>query len=198
MPHLSGVFDEFADLDKVPVEEVLKWLPQKPEIHFLTNYIGNRIMYPQAIPLTHTELEIDLAILRAAIKLKPSLVYEPQTNKIIIPKAFADRFPSLADVARAVVDGLNPKGLHNIFVKEISRYKLIGSVISPLNPQKLSSNERTVTFTGNAIRKELPLNMVSVIETPAPEIKMALGGEEFVVAGGDAGVIIDLRIGSFG
>lgn len=197
MPHLSGVFDEFPELDKVPVEEILKWLVDKPEIHFLTNYIGNRILYPQAIPLTHKELEIDLAILRAAIKLKPSLVYEPQTNKIIIPNSFAQRFPPLSKIARAVVDGLNPKGLHNIFVKETSQYRLIGSVISPLNPQKLSSDEKTVIFTGNAIRKALPLNAVSVIETPATEVKILLGGEEFVAAGGEAGVIIDLRFGGF-
>ncbi len=197
MPHLSGVFDEFADLDKVPVEEVLKWLSEKPEIHFLTNYIGNRILYPQTIPLTHKELEIDLAILRAAIKLKPSLVYDPQTNKIIIPKVFAERFPPLSKIARAVIDGLSPKGLHNIFVKEANQHRLIGSVISPLNPQKLSSDEKTVVFTGNAIRKALPLNAVSVIEAPASEVKMMLGGEEFTAAGGDAGIIIDLRYGGF-
>lgn len=197
MPHLSGVFDEFADLDKIPVEEVLKWLVQKPEIHFITNYIGNRILYPQTIPLTLKEIEIDLAILRAAIKLKPSLVYEPQTNKIIIPYAFAQRFPPLSKIARAVIDGLNPKGLHTIFVKETNQHRLIGSVISPLNPQKLSADENTVVFTGNAIRKALPLNAISVIETPAPEVKMSLGAEEFTVAGGEAGIIIDLRMGGF-
>lgn len=197
MPHLSGVFDEFGDLDKVSVEEIAKWLSQKPDIHALINFLGNRIIYPQAIPITLKELEIDLAILREAIKLKPSLVYEPQTNKILIPRAFAERFPPLLNTAKAVIEGLNPKGVHNIFTKDKNQEKLVGSVISPLSPQKLSKDERTVVFTGLAIRKALPLNVVSVIQTPASEVKIVLGDEEFKAAGGDIGVIIDLRMGKF-
>lgn len=197
MPHLSGVFDEFGDLDKVSIEEIEKWLSQKMEEHAITNFLGNRILYPQAIPLTHEELDVDLAILREAIKLKPSLVYEPQTNKIVISRSFIERFPPASKVARAVIEGLEPKGLHNIFIRDKGGQSLIGSVISPLNPQKLSTDEKTVMFTGLAIRKALPLNAVSFIPTPASDVKIMLGGEEFRVSGGEAGIIIDLRLGKF-
>lgn len=197
MPHLSGIFEEFGDLDKVSVEEIAKWLSQKYEVHFLVNFLGNRIIYPQAIPLTQKELEIDLAILREAIKLKPSLVYEPQTNKILLPKAFVDRFPSVVNVAKSIVEGLNPKGVHNIFLKDNGQQRLVGSVISPLNPQKLSLDENSVIFTGLAVRRPLPLNSVSVIPTPAAEARIVLGDEEYKVPGGEVGIIIDLRMGKF-
>lgn len=197
MPHLSGVFDEFGDLDKVSIEEIEKWLSAKMEEHAVTNFLGNRILYPQTIPLTHEELDVDLSILREAIKLKPSLVYEPQSNKIVIPRAFIERFPPASKVARAVIEGLEPKGLHNIFIRDKGTQSLIGSVISPLNPQKLSTDEKTVMFTGLAIRKALPLNAVSFIPTPSRDVKIMLGNEEFRLSGGDAGIIIDLRLGKF-
>lgn len=197
MPHLSGVFDEFADLDKVPIDEISAWLNIKPEIHFLINFLGNRILYPQVVPLTSKDLEVDLAILRAAIKLKPSLVYEPQTNRILIPKLLSDRFPKIKDLVKVIIEGINPKGVHNIFSKSDKEYQLVGSVISPLSPQKLSKDEKTVIFTGLAIQKALPLNAVSILDTPAPEAKVNLGGEEFNAAGGEAGIFIDLRMGGF-
>lgn len=197
MPHLSGVFDEFPDLDKVSIDEILSWISQKPEIHFLVNFLGNRIFYPQAVPLTRNELELDLAILRVAIKLKPSLVYEPQTNKIIIPKLFVDRFPPLTAVAQAIIEGVTPKGVHNIFVKDRNQYRLVGSVISPLSPQKLCKDENSVIFTGLAIQKALPLRVISLVETPVSEVTVRLGDEEFKAAGGEVGVFIDLRMGGF-
>lgn len=198
MPHLSGVFEQFGDLDKVSIDEIAKWVSQKNEIHFLINYLGNRILYPQAIPLTLKELEIDLAILREAIKLKPSLVYEPQTNKILIPKAFAERFPPIVNTAKAVVEGLNPKGVHNIYIYDKGSQRLVGSVISPLSPQKLSKDEKSVVLSGMAIRRALPLNSVTVMPTPASEVTIVLGDEEFKASGGEVGIIVDLRMGNFG
>lgn len=198
MPHLSGVFEQFGDLDKVSIDEIAKWVSQKYEIHFLTNYLGNRILYPQAIPLTLKELEIDLAILREAIKLKPSLVYEPQTNKILIPKAIAERFPPIVNTAKAVVEGLNPKGVHSIYIYDKGSQRLVGSVISPLSPQKLSKDERSVVLSGMAIRRALPLNSVTVMPTPASEVTIVLGDEEFKASGGEVGIIVDLRMGNFG
>ncbi len=198
MPHLSGVLEEFGDLDKISIDEISKWISQKNEIHFLINYLGNRILYPQAIPLSIKELEIDLAILREAIKLKPSLVYEPQTNKILIPKAFAERFPPIVNTAKAVVEGLNPKGVHNIYIKDKGSERLVGSVISPLSPQKLSKDEKSVVLSGMAIRRALPLNSVTVMPTPASDVTIVLGDEEFRASGGEVGIIIDLRMGSFG
>ena len=198
MPHLSGVFDEFPDLDKIHVDQLMAWISQKPEVHFLVNSLGNRILYPQTIPLTKTELEIDFAILRVGIRLKPSLVFQPQTNKIVIPKLFVDRFPPLKSIVLSIIEGINPKGTHFIYIKEKPQLKLIGSVVSPPNPQKLSRNGTTVTFSSGKINKQMPLNSISLVELPLSETIITLGDEEFKVSGGEVGVMVDLRIGGVG
>ncbi len=197
MPHLSGVFDEFPDLDKISIEEVAAVLSSKPEVHFLVNYLGNRILYPQAAPLTKKELEVDLAILRVGAKIRPGLFYEPQSNRIVIPQKFAERFPDLELLLISIVQGINPKGVHFVFIKNESQLNLVGSVISPINPQKLSVDGKNVQFSGLAIAKSLPLNAISVIPTPVKAAKVRLEGEEFDAAGGQIGVMIDLRLGGF-
>jgi len=197
MPHLSGVFDEFPDLDKISVEEIASGLSFKPEMHFLMNYLGNRITYPQAIPATLQELEIDLAILRAAIKLRPGLFFDPQSNRIVVPKKFEERFPVLQLLVKAVIEGINPKGVHYLSIKDQARLDLVGSVISPMSPQRLSMDGKTVKFTGLAIAKDLPLNTISFMPTPVKSAKVKLGDEEFECAGGRVGIIIDLRLGGF-
>lgn len=198
MPHLSGVFDEFPDLDKVSVEEIAKDLSFKPEIHLLVNYLGNRIAYPQVIPLTPQEMELDLAILRVGVKLRPGLFFQPQTNKIFIPKKFEERFPNLELLLKTIIEGVNPKGVHFIYIKDQTQTSLIGSVVSPINPQKMSEDEKTVTFTGLAIIKSLNLGEISFVPTPAKSAKIKLGSQEFDIAGGRVGIIVDLRLGGFG
>lgn len=203
MPHLSGVFDEFPDLDKVSTEEIASGLKKKLEVHALNNFFGNRLLYPQAVSLNMEDLQIDLAILRQAIKLKPSLVYEPQANRIVIPIRFIERFPVLEWLIQAVIEGINPKGEHLIYIKNQNQgegkpvWQLIGSVVSPLNPQKLSSDEKTVSYKSIESEKSLLLGQLNIIKSQAKELKITLGNEEFTVAGGEAGIFIDLRKGNF-
>lgn len=197
MPHLSGVFEEFPDLEKVSIEEIEALLSAKLEIHSLVNFLGNRILYPQAISTSKKELEIDLAILRFGAKARPGLFYEPQSNRILIPDRFAKRFPDLPLLLKAIVEGINPKGVHFVFIKDQAQLRLIGSVVSPISPQKLSTDGKIVQFTGLAITKPLPLGAVSFISTPSKAARIRLGTEEFDSAGGEAGIIIDLRMGGF-
>jgi hypothetical protein len=197
MPHLSGVFDQFPDLEKANIDQLLAWMSKKPERHALINFLGNRVLYPQTIPLNQSDLEMDFAILRAAIRLRPSLVFQPQTNKIIIPKIFADRFPPLRTMVLSIIEGINPKGIHFIYLKDGAQLKIIGSVISPLNPQRLSADGKTVVLATGKTRQSLSVNTISVVSLPVSEAKVVLGNEEFKALGGDVGVIIDLRLGGF-
>lgn len=198
MPHLSGVFDQFPDLEKVSSEQLSVWISQKPETHFLNNFLGNRILYPQTVPLTQKEMEIDFAILRAAVRLRPGFVFQPQTNKIIIPKLFAERFLPLQKMVTSIIEGINPKGVHFIYIKDHAKVKMLGTVISPLNPQRLSTDEKTVKFTAGKIVVNLPLNVISTVILQVSESMVTLGNEEYKALGGEIGVIVDLRLGGFG
>lgn len=198
MPHLSGVFDQFPGLERVSIEQLLAWISQKPDVHIVVNFLGNRILYPQTIPLTKEEMELDFALLKAGIRLKPSLVFQPQTNKIVIPKLFVERFLPLKTMVLSIIEGINPKGVHLIYYKDGSQLKILGSVISPLNPQKLSSDGKTVNVTIGKQIQTLPLNAISVIKPSVADAKILLGNEEFKAPGGAVGLVVDLRLGGFG
>lgn len=203
MSHLSGVFDQFPGLERTAPEILKAWLGQEFDSNFLTNFLGNRVLYPHAIPLTKKEQQIDLAILSAGIRSRPSLVFQPQTNKIVIPRAIAERFPVMDEMVKAIIEGISPKGVHFIYIKGATgdrdkAMKIVGSVISPLNPQKLSQDEKTVLFTTGNTRLALPLNAISIVKLSLSETKVVLGTEEFKAIGGDTGFIIDLRLGGFG
>lgn len=197
MPHLSGVFDQFPDLEKANIDQLLAWMSKKPEKYALMNFLGNRVLYPQTIPINQSDLEIDFAILRAAIRLRPGLVFQPQANKIIIPKMFADRFPPTRTLVLSIIEGISPKGIHFIYIKDGAQLKIIGSIIGPTNPQKLSVDGKTVPLSAGKIKQAVPLNTISVVDLPVSEASIILGNEEFKALGGDIGVIIDLRIGGF-
>ncbi len=116
---MGGLFDRFDNLDQIKVEDVAKWLKPVPRQVFLENYIANRILYPQAVPITFSDMKMDLAILREAIRLNATV--QPQEKneflgsspfinatmrKIIIPASFLEFAPDLPSLVWAFIDGL--------------------------------------------------------------------------------------------
>ncbi len=108
MPKVSGIFDSFDNLDKIPTADIAGWLNPRPDIKFLDNYVANRIFYPQITPISQTELDIDLAILREALKRNP-IYFKKAQKKILIPEEFISRLPDLNKLAWAFIDAYIPK-----------------------------------------------------------------------------------------
>ncbi len=119
MPKLQGLFDSFDNLDQIDIGLVASWLKSPPTPIQLENYLANRILYPQTVPVTKFDMEIDLAILREALRIngpksnqeKSSLLgNNPFLNttlrKIIIPESFLLYVSNLVNLAWAFVDGL--------------------------------------------------------------------------------------------
>lgn len=115
---MAGIFDTFDNLDQIKVEDVARWLKPVPQLIALENYISNRILYPQVVPITLLDMKKDSAILREALRLSSQhpqhknefLGGSPFLNatmrKIIIPRRFLDFVPDLASLVWAFVDGL--------------------------------------------------------------------------------------------
>ena len=120
MPKLSGLFGSFDNLDLVSIEAVASWLKPTPNLIQLENYLANKILYPQTLPLNENEMKIDLSILREVLKIngpksvdkktESLLDYNPFLNitlrKILIPKKFLGFIPNLVSLTWAFVDGL--------------------------------------------------------------------------------------------
>lgn len=119
MPNLSGLFDCFDNLDQIDINLVASWLKSPPSTIQLENYLANRILYPQSVPLTDSDMKIDLAFLREALRING-----PKTNvkadsllgdnpflnvtlrKVIIPEVFLTFVPNLVQLSWAFIDGL--------------------------------------------------------------------------------------------
>lgn len=192
MPRLTGVFEQLPNLDKISAFDLQDWLSTKVETHYLVNFLGNRIIYPQTIPLSQAELEIDLAILREGLKLSPNLIYNPQTAKFIIPAQFLERFPREL-FFKAVIEALKPKGVNKIFVKGLLKPRLIGSVIGFNDSEEISSDDLTADLEIDGLKSKLNLNTLTILKYEKSEGHIKIGTKEFNIEGGDLGLIIDLR-----
>lgn len=120
MPKLPGLFDTFDNLDQLNVENIAIWIRPAPNLIQLENYLANKILYPNSLPISEPDMKLDLAILREALKLNsPKLSGEgketllgsnPFLNislrKILIPQRFLNFIPSLPNLAWAFVDAL--------------------------------------------------------------------------------------------
>lgn len=114
-----GLFDSFDNLDQISVEAVSSWLKPAPQFTRLENYLANKILYPQSLPLIRQDMLIDLAILREALKIHAPkgsqkinalLGDNPFLNitlrKILIPSRFLEFVPDLAILTTVFIDAL--------------------------------------------------------------------------------------------
>lgn len=120
MPKLPGLFDSFDNLDQILPEAVASWLKPIPAIPQVENYLANKILYPQTLPQTELDMQMDLAILREALKLNgPKPTNTPENNllgdnsflnivlrKVLIPDKFLNFVPNLAILTQVFIDGL--------------------------------------------------------------------------------------------
>lgn len=118
MPNsLPGLFDSFDHLDQVKTEDIARWIKPQPPFEFVENYLAQKILYPQVLPITRLDMDIDLAILREAVRLsvpkdsKNALLGDnPFMNltlrKILIPAKFLSFVENIAVLAWVFVDAL--------------------------------------------------------------------------------------------
>lgn len=117
MPKTNGLFDSFDNLDQIALEDIAKWLKVTPNTVQLENYLANKILYPQSVPLTQADMELDLAILREALKINgpkssnnallgDNTFLNITLRKILIPARFLSFVPGIKALVWAFVDAL--------------------------------------------------------------------------------------------
>lgn len=192
MPKLSGVFDQFTDLDKIASEDVNRWLKVKIEEHALDNFIANRIYYPQTISVTAKEMEIDLAILKEAIRKGDKKFYNLSSSKIVISEEFLVRFYPLHQLVACFIDGFEGilKEVTEVYIQYLGVKTLVGSI---LTPSTLSEKNPVNIKVGNLLYP-LKLNALTLLPIKDKALKVFIEqGKELVVDGGSLGIFIDLR-----
>ncbi len=198
MPKVVGVFEIFHDLDKIPTEEILKWIIPPPPLHIVENYLANRILYPQVAPVTVSDLSIDLAILREMLKQNNSF-YRPTEHKIIIPTNFVEFFANLSRLVWSFVDAYKPTGIVQIAIEKEGMEEIIGTVLIPLFEERGAKFELSVEDKQYSIRN----GTLTIIPCSKNRCHLlfksnratVLGKKEsvFEAYGGRLGIMVDAR-----
>lgn len=201
MSKLTGLLEFFPGLESLSIDQMMQWLkiPGNPTI--FENELGNRVLYPQTIPLDSSGLIFDLALLREALKINPHHYYNPTLKKIFIPETFLQRFPDLGQLAWAFIETFNPEGLVTIVEKiDDIGTKNLGTY---LRPEIVTKNGIVVLWVAG---KKYEVKVGSLNSIPASSSRVDIkfestaarlvGKQNFVaeVAGGALGLIVDTRI----
>lgn len=196
MPKVSGIFDSFENLDQIPPEDIAGWLKSPPQTRELENYLANRIYYPQTLPLTLPDLDIDLAILREALK-RNSVYFKPQQKKIFIPESFLNLVPDLKKLALIFTDAYQPKELVTFILNTGKGDETLGSLVRV--------EGGTNDFSLNIDGKNFKVKPGSLTILPCPKSRChisfkssnakVMGKKEilFETMGGRLGLIVDGR-----
>lgn len=220
MPITSiGLFDSFDNLDQISAEAVSSWLKPVPQLTQLENYLANKILYPNSLSVTKQDMQIDLAILREALKMNAPK--EPQkTNallggnpflnitlrKILIPARFLAFVPDLATLTMVFIDALLFNRTRKDWFQDIwtivltsNTDEIVGSLLLPQFEDKNALMQVTLTGKNYEIR---PGNLI-VLPCPKERCEIGyrlqrgkiLGKSESAIEiyGGKMGLVIDGR-----
>ena len=219
MSSLPGLFDSFDNLDQIDVGSLIPWIKNPPNPIQLENYLANRILYPQTMPLNEADIKIDLAILREVLRLNgpkknqngEMLGENPFLNitlrQIIIPDKFLQYVPNLTELTWAFVDGLLLSRAKEDFFGDLWTVivsdhvdEIVGSI---LLPQFGSSSD---VMDLNILGKGYKIKAGSLTLIPCPKDRCELsykfsngkflGKEEnaIEISGGKLGIMIDGRL----
>lgn len=192
MPKLSGVFEIFKNLEKIPPENLNNWLKIKQEVHILQNFVGNRVLYPQVVPLNAVDMSLDIALLIEAIKLDKSAFLDEEGKKILIPKDLYGRFPNLSQLALTFIQALDPIGVWTINLKSPEEEVLLGTVIAP----SVLTSDGPMKVVVNGREYQSALGQISIYPNQDHHLEVIVDSlDKVLVSGGDVGLLIDLRKG---
>lgn len=191
MSKLTGIFSPFFELDSLSATDLNHYLKSQEQAFFLENYIGNRILYPQAIPSSSHDLEIDLAILREYLKQHPEVLYSPKSNKLVVPEEFEIRFPPFSALIGAILDILELDEVTGVVLKKFSgQTEIMGTIVRVL-PEE-SADFIDVNVNGQLFKSEL--GSVTILPLKEQHIVIQIDrNHPLNVNGGSLGVVIDLR-----
>lgn len=187
---LFGVFSKLESLDQITSDGMNRWLKSRIDDGYLANYIANRIFYPQTIPVSPEEMEIDLALLREGLGLNKDKFYNKTTNTITIPKEFEQRFVPQFKLLGAFLDGIKPSGLCKIVIKSKDAISLLACSYRPTNLGE--KNVYPVTI-GDASFKILANTLTLIPLKSKGSLILNFEGKKETFDSGRIGIFIDLR-----
>ncbi|MBI4038132.1 hypothetical protein HY387_00555 [Candidatus Daviesbacteria bacterium] len=202
MSKIGGVFEEFKDLDQIPIEDFATWLKSTPPPYYLENYLANKILYPQSAPVTDFDAEADLAILREVLK-RDHRFFDEKKGRILIPKNFIGRFSSLPRIVWAYIDAFKPKDITRVILLENGKQLIVGSIINPQFSVSTPGGKNFLQLSvegRNYLIKENSLTIIPCVKErchinfKSENAKISGKKQDFIeISGGELGLVVDGR-----
>lgn len=206
MSRLPGLFDSFDNLDQISPEAIASWIRPIPDLDQLEDYLANRILYPQTIPLTERDMQIDSSILREALKMYKAQLLNTTTRKILIPEKFLNFLPDRLTLVKIFIDAYLLNREKRDYFQDLWTVVLTGGIDevigSVLFPQFVG-NDGTMIIKLQDKSYEVRQGNLSLIPCPKDRCEIAyeiqkgklLGSQEnaFEVYGGKLGLVVDGR-----
>lgn len=189
MPILTGVFLQFKNLDQITISNVAQKLKNSGDLTALENFFGNRILYPQTIPQSAYDMQVDLAILGESLKISPGYILG-KNNSLLLNDELVRRFQPLPDLLEIISQNVKLKPVSPIYYKRGQFTSLVGTIITPGIHKK--PPEKVNIFVNG---QNLLLKMGSYTVLPFNERHLKLKIEDQpvqTVSGGELGLVFDL------
>lgn len=220
MPRLPGLFNNFDDLDQITPEKIASWLKSVPEYKILENYLANKILYPQTHAVTEFDMQVDLAILREALRnntpgkeprepdslLEGNPFYNPTMRKILIPADFLNFVPGLLSLVQVFIDAFSLKRKDKDYFQDLWTIiltddidEVVGSILIP----RFAGSGGVIDFEIQNKKYKIQQGKLTLIPCSKSRCEIAyklekgklLGKQEnaFEVYGGKLGIVVDGR-----
>lgn len=134
-------------LKKCRVEDITRWLPMEIPPNYIIDYVQNKILIPQSLPVTTEDLLIEQALAREILqqairsanqrfpknvnRIKPGML--PVFDPIVISGNVISNAPTTAQSLLIILDALQPTGIQQIILDKNNLSAALGSAI-PMNP----------------------------------------------------------------
>lgn len=190
MPKLSGLFSNYSDLDSLDFENIRLSSKTNLKIREIENFVANRFLYPQTIPLSILEMKVDLSLIQEIIKKNVHLFYNISIKRITIPEGFEERLKPVPDLIITFIDAISPPVTTQIILKYADGSRKVGSIFIPLTP----IIKPTVELTIEGQKMKLKNNIISRVNCAIPQTNITIEGQNpQPIWGGDLGIFVDLR-----
>ena len=187
---LSGIFAALPGIENISPDGIQRWLKTRSSIHSIENYLANRILYPQTVPVNEEEKQIDRAIIQEYIFCNPAYFYNPLSHKLIIPAGVVVRIQPLSDLMLILCSILNLSAITPVFILEENTNKEEGCVIIPT----IAQSEQKVLITIDGQPSQIEKGKFYHLPVPDQHVKLKISNmNEIMVPGGKIGIVIDLR-----
>lgn len=189
-------------------EELAPWLIENLNPQQVENFLGHIGIYPQMLPTRPWQLMVIQAAWR--VKMRKEKSPEPKEDKFFLPKELLHSSRSLAEAVSIFLDGQEPVGISEIYVREAAQNILLATCIAFEGKFGLGKSERVAEIELDFGLKEKQKINVSqdelalVPQTERSKVRIKIKTSDkakiagkrkisFEAEGGRVGIVIDCR-----